>query len=543
MKIFFKLFAFVAMISFVMSSCIADKNFVIEGTLSGVEEGTVIQIFSSDEEVLTYVDSTRLVNGKFRFDIAMPCDSVFFVYLLVGDNYGSLPRLWVGQRTHTTINGNGWNYADWKIAGGAPEQCTENHILEATRLLRKAGNERVNSFLTGGLQGITPEDRKEVIAFYQRGAAMSIEDIDLRSAICDALQECDVDQAFVANLYEAARCIDDCVLEKARVQYYRLSDVQKRSRYGSMLKWTLFPQAKVEIGGKLYDAVLYDTEGGEHQLAEFNGKYLLLDFWFAGCRPCFEAIPELKQIEANYNGELVVVSINSDDVDVWKEASASIGITGNNFNDYNGKTGFVSHYVGQNDGYPMFYLIAPDGTVLGSTVGYRSGSLIEFVNGTMQSGHMEMETEVRAPKQAKNVAQGNKYRDVKAKGVDGCELMLSDIVSRNRYVLLEFWATWCAPCMGEIPHLVEAYEAYKDKGFEIYSYSLDDNADTWVATLKEKDLRWVNVRYEDTDATAKYGVRGVPSNFLIDCSTGNIIATNLRGNALIDKLDELLNSK
>ena len=193
MKIFFKLFAFVAMISFVMSSCIADKNFVIEGTLSGVEEGTVIQIFSSDEEVLTYVDSTRLVNGKFHFDIAMPCDSVFFVYLLVGDNYGSLPRLWVGQRTHTTINGNGWNYADWNIAGGAPEQCTENHILEATRLLRKAGNERVNSFLTGGLQGITPEDRKEVIAFYQRGAALSIEDIDLRSAICDALQECDVD--------------------------------------------------------------------------------------------------------------------------------------------------------------------------------------------------------------------------------------------------------------------------------------------------------------------------------------------------------------
>ena len=91
--------------------------------------------------------------------------------------------------------------------------------------------------------------------------------------------------------------------------------------------------------------------------------------------------------------------------------------------------------------------------------------------------------------------------------------------------------------------LVEAYEAYKDKGFEIYAYSLDDNADAWVATLKEKDLRWVNVRYEDTDATAKYGVRGVPSNFLIDCSTGNIIATNLRGNALIDKLDELLNSK
>ena len=151
-----------------------------------------------------------------------------------------------------------------------------------------------------------------------------------------------------------------------------------------------------------------------------------------------------------------------------------------------------------------------------------------------------MEEERRLEEQAKNVTPGNNYKEIRCKGVDGEEIALSDVVAKNRYVLLDFWATWCAPCMGEVPHLIEAYKLYHDKGFEIYALSIDDDSNAWRSTVKEKGMSWVNVLRESTEATEQYGVRGVPSNFLIDCSTGTIIATHLRGEALSEKLAEVL---
>ena len=141
--------------------------------------------------------------------------------------------------------------------------------------------------------------------------------------------------------------------------------------------------------------------------------------------------------------------------------------------------------------------------------------------------------------QAKSVAPGNNYKEIRCKGVDGEEIALSDVIAKNRYVLLDFWASSCVPCMHELPHLLAAYEKYHSKGFEIYALSLDNDKNAWRNTTKEKDMSWVNVLRESTEVSEQYGVRGVPSNFLIDCSTGKIIAVHLRGETLIAKLMEL----
>ena len=152
----------------------------------------------------------------------------------------------------------------------------------------------------------------------------------------------------------------------------------------------------------------------------------------------------------------------------------------------------------------------------------------------------EIETEVRAKEQKRSVSLGNNYKNVSGRMADSTEVQLADVVAKNRFVLLEFWATWCAPCMGEVPFLLEAYGKYKDKGFEIFAVSLDDDRDAWVSTVKEKGMQWVNVLREGSETTEKYGVRGVPSNYLIDCSTGKIIAVKLRGNELAEKLAEVM---
>ena len=144
----------------------------------------------------------------------------------------------------------------------------------------------------------------------------------------------------------------------------------------------------------------------------------------------------------------------------------------------------------------------------------------------------------------KTVQPGNPYKNISGESIDGKELSLKSVIERegNRYVLLEFWATWCAPCMKEVPYLKEAYTKFRGKGFEIYSMSIDEeeDKDKWVQTIQEKGMEWTNVlRTDAKNTTEAYGVQGIPANFLIDCSTGQIVATNLRGNALTKKLEEL----
>ena len=113
---------------------------------------------------------------------------------------------------------------------------------------------------------------------------------------------------------------------------------------------------------------------------------------------------------------------------------------------------------------------------------------------------------------------------------------------KNRYVLLDFWASWCGPCMAEMPHLREAYKLYHKKGFEIYGVSFDAKKESWEAAIKKQDMKWVNVstleRF-DNPAAEDYAVESIPTNYLIDCSNGVIIAKNLRGEAVLEKLAEL----
>ena len=144
-----------------------------------------------------------------------------------------------------------------------------------------------------------------------------------------------------------------------------------------------------------------------------------------------------------------------------------------------------------------------------------------------------------------NAQSGRRYTDVALPDTGGKTVTLSSTVANpaNKYVLLDFWATWCGPCMGEVPYLVETYGKYHDKGFEIYGVSLDSNADAWRAAIKNKGMKWVHViqtRDGDMAAVNAYGVRTIPTNFLIDASTGQIVAVNLRGEALGAKIAELL---
>lgn len=139
---------------------------------------------------------------------------------------------------------------------------------------------------------------------------------------------------------------------------------------------------------------------------------------------------------------------------------------------------------------------------------------------------------------------GQPYIDIVQPDADGKEVSLKSVVEnpKNKYVLLDFWASWCGPCMGEVPHLTKTYEKFHKKGFEIYGVSFDDDREKWLGAVKENKMNWIHVSALsswDNQAREDYAVQGIPSNFLID-HEGKIVAKNLRGEELYEKIAELL---
>jgi peroxiredoxin len=143
---------------------------------------------------------------------------------------------------------------------------------------------------------------------------------------------------------------------------------------------------------------------------------------------------------------------------------------------------------------------------------------------------------------AKKTAVGNYAMDFTQNDTLGHPVSLSSF--RGKYVLVDFWASWCGPCRRENPNVVKAFNRYKDKNFTILSVSLDQpNArDKWLAAIHKDGLTWTHVsdlKYWDNEAAKEYGIRAIPQNLLLD-PKGKIIAKNLRGEDLESKLEEII---
>jgi len=171
---------------------------------------------------------------------------------------------------------------------------------------------------------------------------------------------------------------------------------------------------------------------------------------------------------------------------------------------------------------------------------------VEVARGVYQALLKKFPDDAQLKEQIKSDMQkieliGKAAPSIKAKDTEGKEIALADY--KGKLTLVDFWATWCGPCVAELPNVKEVYDKYHGKGFDILGISLDEDAQTVKKFVESKDIKWrqiVNGR-DEQDITRPYGVMAIPSTFLVG-PDGKIVQVDLRGEGLGKAVEALLSS-
>lgn len=355
----------------------------IVGEVKNVEDSTIIDLFRQDGKVGRSIATDTIIGGKFHFKIKP--DSLVKDELILGcfrsKQFPSMSAtLWASAGDYVKVTGKNTLIHTWKVKGGAPENAIWQAYLNDSREFwdEYQRNSVLQKELSTQARSLPKEERGVLKLKYD-----SLENINNKLIIqinaneIRRMKDSEVDAIWMDKLRRLAMYVDlikDYPYKEETIALYNsLTEEQKQHRLAQEAYVKLFPPQHVEVGKEMADTDLFDLQGNKHRLAELKGKYILIDFWSSGCGPCIMAIPEMGELATTYKDKLNIVSISTDNKNVWERASKEHPMTWNNWNDMKGNAGLYAQY--DQGGIPNYTLISPEGIVLEQWMGYGEGSL------------------------------------------------------------------------------------------------------------------------------------------------------------------------
>ena len=338
-------------------------EFRIVGKIGNVPDGAVVRLYEPQGQMLRGIGVDTLAGGRFFFRHTVAFPKVVQISVTVGDYRGGTLDVWVAPGKRIEVRGEDKQAWLWEAASDIAEQADEDMY----RALVEPQICELNWF-----QDMlnTQQDFARYMELFGQVSEKTVR----------RMQTAPVTRVWLNKLAECARLLQFGIGTAHKGEmlalYDRMTEEQRQSPMGRRIDAYLNPAPAVGAGDRLVDGDLYDADGNLHRLAEFIGKYILLDFWSAGCGPCVQAIPELQEIARKYAGRVAVVSISQDPKPVWKEFIAEKQLVGNQWNELvDGDTGLGMRYGVKE--IPHFVLIAPDVRIQDVWQGYGKGSLLE----------------------------------------------------------------------------------------------------------------------------------------------------------------------
>ena len=355
----------------------------IVGEVKNVEDSTIINLFRRDGDVGRTIATDTIIGGKFYFKIKP--DSLMKDELSLGchrsKQFPSMSAtLWASAGDYVKVTGENTLIYTWEVKGGAPENVTWQAYLNDSRELWNEfqRNSVFQKELSTQARSLPREERGALKL--KNDSLESINDklmIQIGANEIQRMKKTEVDAIWMDKLRGLALSVkytkDYPYKEETIALYNSLTEEQKQHRLAQEAYTMLFPPQHVEVGKEMADTDLFDLQGNKHHLAELKGKYILIDFWSSGCGPCIMAIPEMGELASTYKDKLNIVSISTDNKNVWERASKEHPMTWNNWNDMKGNAGIYAQY--DQGGIPNYTLISPEGIILEQWMGYGEGSL------------------------------------------------------------------------------------------------------------------------------------------------------------------------
>ena len=356
----------------------AQQSLVVIGEVKNIEEGTVFNLSETDGTGLSgrysiEEDNGKVINGRFQLNYKSynPASRHFALYSNsphFGGHWTALD-IWAEQGDTVYVKGNDNFIGNWEVKTRAPEQKEWDLIRKATAKEYKAFQqawldyEAYRQYRRDTEMSEAEWDSTKVILAQKDTLRIKNRTLWFKSQLI-AMKELPVTDFWMDKLstliYFASNNRE--MLEEPIKELYMLKgDKIDRKPDGKSVREWVYPYPKAELGKPCVDSDFFDVNGKKYRIADFRGKYVLLDFWANYCGACIGAFPHIGKLQQQYADQLTVISISVDKIDTWKNSPHQKEITWHSLNDGGGHWGGIA---GSYDimAMPTYILISPDGT-------------------------------------------------------------------------------------------------------------------------------------------------------------------------------------